>query len=199
MKSKFESEITAVFNSTDSSSIAEFCREYALKNSKFAKELIRHFLLPKGDTPKEDFGQIRIDVEACFAPPNAGYRPRHKPYLDWNLITHRLYKLTRKGEFWVEHDFGYEAIHMALTILEKVGEMYIEDEVWSDQSYDGNDLSVYATVRLLSKIIDADILSQDLLIGLDCQLNRLNEMEANVDYGIFDFREIQTKLAQKIK
>ncbi len=199
MKSKFESEITAVFNSTESSSIVEFCREYALKNSKFAKELIHHLLLPNGDTPKEDFDQIRMDVEACFAPLNAGYKPRHKPYLDWNLITHRLYKLTRKGEFWVEHDYIYVALHMALTILEKVGEMYIEDEIWSDQSYDGDDLSVYATLRLISKVVDADILSQDLLIGLDNELNRLSETEANVEYGIFDFREIQKKLAQKIK
>ncbi|MFI3297014.1 MAG: hypothetical protein R3Y59_05235, partial [bacterium] len=108
-------------------------------------------------------------------------------------------RLIRRGHFFAENGFIGEAILLTTSIMETVSEMYIEDEVWSDQSLDGAETIVFKkTIALLESIIDYNSLSVDMLIKLNDQFNAFNSMQAHLQYELYSFDYIQEKIAAKI-
>lgn len=194
--SKLKKDINTIFQAIDDSTLVEFCKIYANNNSNFADILVKVLLYPPGETFEQRLEYIPVEVEKCFSDDTLFEKlPKNKPFHNWSLVNQKLLKLIRRGHFFAEKGFICEAILLTTAIIEKVSEMYIKDEVWSDQSLDGEETIVFKkTIELLESIIDCNSLSVDMLIELHSQFNVFSFMEAHEQYGLYSFEYIQEKL-----
>lgn len=170
-----------------------------MNNIDFAEMLIKGLLFPHGETEEERLMSLPGEVDACFSN-NVHFdkRPKYKPYLNWNIINGRLSRLIRRGQFFAENGLIYEAIFLSTTIIEKVGEMYVEDEVWNDQDLDGEIFALDKAIRVIEVIVNSNALSIDMLIAVYHEFNRLGSMEAYLQYGLISFDDIQATIESKI-
>jgi hypothetical protein len=71
-----------------------------------------------------------------------------------------------------------------------VGEKYVLDEAYNDQSLDGDDFCTDDAVRLLKEAMaDESITCQDKL-DISENLKEISELEAYNDYGLCDFSDL---------
>ncbi len=162
--------------------------------------MIEMLLLPSGDTLEERLKQLALDVKKCFSR-NTDFDklPQTKPYLNWHLVNHKLLQLISRGHFIAERGYIFEALYLSTAIIEKVSEMYIKDEVWSDTSLDGEEtLIFYNAIKLTESIINNNALPIDTLIELNHQFSIFGGMEAHMQYGLYSFNDIQDKIVAKI-
>lgn len=186
----FEShtDIESIFLVADSNDIVEFCKEYALKDNKFAESLFNRFFHFKGDTTEDRILNINLEIENCFSHNLAGsYKFKWGPYLDWFRIGNNLCGLIEKGKVMLKMGYTLECIHLAIEILRKISEYYIKDEVWNNTDYDGDCLGSSFALDLLSSIIKLEILNNEQIIKLKRDIKEISEMECNRSYGLINF------------
>ncbi len=192
-------DIETLFQVIDESVITSFCKDYAMNNSDFAELLINVLLLPRGETTEEQLMSLPSEVEACFIQNiYNGKALKCPPFLNWYIVNSKLSKLIRRGEYFVENDYIYEAIFLSTNIIDRTSEMYIEDEVWSDQNLDGEITAIRDSVSLIERILNLNILRLEMLQVLYNEINRLCKMEAHQEYGLFNFDYIQERIMDKI-
>ncbi len=198
--SKLKQDIETLFQTIEDSTIAEFCKSYANNNSDFADLLVKVLLYPTGSTYEERLECIPIEVEECFSDDTLfDKRPKNKPFHNWELVNQKLLRLIRRGHFFAENGFICEAILLSTATIEKVSEIYIEDEVWNDRRLNGEEtLIINRAIELLESILDNNSLSIDMLIELNHQFNIFSSMEAHLQYELYSFEDIQEKIVAKI-
>jgi hypothetical protein len=184
-------EIEDVFRLNDEHEIYEFCEAYAIKNPDFAEALVKHFLPGKNNTVKSKPMNLNEEIAKCFKhmASHRGYRD-WGPELDWDAIQNDLYRMIEKGKYMLNNGLVHEAIDLSLGILRNVGEEYGLDQVYNDQSFDGNDFCIDDAMTLLKEAMaDESITCKDKL-DISERLKEISELEAYEDYCLCDFGDL---------
>ncbi|MFI3261307.1 MAG: hypothetical protein R3Y26_00205 [Rikenellaceae bacterium] len=194
-----KTDLENVFTWIGIDEIAEFCKQHALVNKQLADALIAKFAGYNGDSVEERIKNIDIELDKCFMYVLNERHPReYAPHLDWSRVGHNLWALANKGELMVKKGYVIESVHLAIEMLRKISEMYIEDEVWNDTDYDGDDLSSSYAIKLLHLAINTNTLNNEEITKVHKDLKTINEMEANTNYGLMH-AEIENTIQTMLK
>lgn len=98
--------------------------------------------------------------------------------------------MIEKGKYMLNNELVHEAIDLSLGILRNVGEEYGLDEVYNEQSFDGDDFCTNDTITLLKEAMaDESITRQDKL-DISESLIEISELEAYKNYNLCDFHDL---------
>ena len=89
------------------------------------------------------------------------------------------------------------ACYCSIHLLQRICEMYIEDEVWNDQDLDGDDFGADEALGIIVKVLSVDDLGLDYKLEIIEDVRDIAASEACTGYGIGDFSKFE-RLARKI-
>ncbi len=170
-----------VFRYTDEEELYDFLKEEVYRNASLAKKLTKRFL--PDETACVDFRQEVENVFLCADE----IRSKWGPSMDWHQIDSGLWRMYEKAEYLKDKAKCHEAADIACQIISSVGKEYSKDEVFADDSFDGDDFCTYKCVDLLIEMIERDVFDQKKLNDIQREIQKAARMETYADYCICDF------------
>lgn len=170
-----------VFRFSDEEDIYDFFKEEVYRNASLAKKVIKRFL--PDETEDMDFRQ---EVENVFLNADESYS-KWGPSMDWHQIGSGLWRMQEKAEYLMDNGKYNEAADIACQIITSVGKEYSKDEVFADESFDGDDFCTDGCVNLLIELIERDVFDKKKLKDIQKEIQKAAKMETYVGYCICNF------------